>query len=110
MFTQAVRLELEPMALMLTQQFESVMSRSPDSALPAILNSLRKPNATLNEVKLFILQRLKPSLRFKHADELLQLLEEQMGNALQADGFVVNNTNPLMVIVLMTDILYNMKV
>jgi len=39
----------------------------------------------------------------------VQILEQQKRNMLTPDGFIINNTNPLMITVLLTDILYKIQ-
>jgi len=39
----------------------------------------------------------------------VQILEEQKRKMLTPEGFVINNTNPLMIAVLLTDILYKIQ-
>ena len=75
MFTQAVRMDYEAIALMLTTKFESVLLRSTQIVVPAILKRLRR-NCFLNEMKLHMLQKLQPSFLFRHADELVEILED----------------------------------
>ena len=74
MFAQAIRLDYEPISLMLVLKFESVMLRSTAIVVPAIMQRLRN-DCFLNEMKLYILQLLQPSFHFRHADELVEILE-----------------------------------
>lgn len=108
MFIQAVRLDNEPIALIIVIKFESVMLRSTGEVVPAILTRLRR-NTFLNEMKLYMLQRLQPSFYFRHADELVEILEEQRRKALKMGGFVLGNTNPMMIMVVLTQILNEFK-
>jgi len=97
------------MALMLALQYESVLLRTAEVVVPAVLLRFEMKELYLNEMKLFILQILQPSFHFRHADAFVQILEHQKRKMLSSDGFVVNNTNPLMIAVLLTDVLYRMQ-
>lgn len=44
-------------------------------------------------------------MHFRHADDFVELLEEEKRKAFHLDGFVLGNTNPLMVMVILTEIL-----
>ena len=57
MFTEALKSDLEQIALMLALRFESVMLRSSHIIVPAILSQLTKQSG-LNELKLYALQLL----------------------------------------------------
>jgi len=109
LFTQATKLEKEPMALMLALEFESVLLRTTQIVVPALLAHCEQKELSLNEMKLFILHRLQPGFHFRHADTFVQILEQQKRIMLTPAGFVINNTNPLMIAVLLTDILYKLQ-
>ena len=55
MFTQATKLEKEPMALMLALEFESVLLRTTQVVVPVLLSQFERKDLSLNEMKLFIL-------------------------------------------------------
>ena len=46
---------------------------------------------------------------FRHADGLVEIFEYENRKAFHLDGFVLKNTNPLMIMVLATDILTKIK-
>jgi len=52
---------------------------------------------------------LQPSFLFQHADGLVEIFEFMNRKAFNLDGFVINNTNPIMIMVLTTDILSKIK-
>ena len=108
LFVQAVRADYESIAIFIATKYESVMQQSAAIVVPAILARLRR-NCFLNEMKVYMLQGLQPSFHFRHADELVEVLEEQKRKAFTLDGFVIGNTNPLMVMVILTDILNKIK-
>lgn len=103
-----MKYDYEPISLMLVLEFESVMLRSTSVLLPAILLRLRR-NCFLTEMKLCIIQRLQYYMHFRHADDFVELLEEEKRKAFHLDGFVLGNTNPLMVMVILTEILNHIK-
>ena len=80
------------------------MLRSTSILLPVILSRLRR-KCFLTEMKLYILQKLQFNMHFRHADDFVELLEEEKRKAFHLDGFVLGNTNPLMVMVILTEIL-----
>jgi len=55
MFTQATKMENEPLALMLALEFESVLLRTTQVVVPVILSRFDRKDFVLNEMKLFIL-------------------------------------------------------
>ena len=60
----------------------------------------------VNEVKMSLLQRLQPRFHFKHADQLVQILETAKSEAFKPIvGFILRQSNPLMWQVLTIDIL-----
>ena len=84
------------------------MIRSAVTVVPAIMARLRR-NCFINEMKVYMLQGMQPAFHFRHADELVEILTEQRRKAFNMDGFVIGNSNPLMVMVVLTDILYKLK-
>jgi len=76
MFTQATKMNIEPMALMLALEFESVLLRTTQVVVPVLLSRLEQKDLSFNEMKLFILQRLQRSFHFRHADTFVQILEQ----------------------------------
>ena len=65
----------------------------------------------VNEIKLSLLQRLQPRFHFRHADQLVKILETAKTDAFRPDGGnILRQSNPLMWLVLVTDILTKMRV
>jgi hypothetical protein len=60
-------------------------------------------------MKLYMLKQLLKAFHFRHADKLVELLEEQKRKALRPEGFVIGNNNPLLIMALLTEILQNLK-
>ena len=56
-----------------------------------------------------MLKQLLKAFHFRHADKLVELLEEQKRKALRPEGFVIGNNNPLLIMALLTEILQNLK-
>ena len=84
------------------------MLRSAHIIVPALMSRLhRKEN--LNEMKLYALQRMQPSFHFRHADELVEVFEDYIHKALTPEGFLIRSTNPLMIMIQVTDILMHLK-
>ena len=108
MFRSALKLDNEPMALTLAHKFESVMIRSANSVVPSILARFRRENG-FNEIMLHALQQMQPSFHFMHADELIEILEEYKDKIFRREGFVIASTNPLMIMVILTEILQKTK-
>ena len=74
MFSQAIKLDFESIALQIILKFESALLRSAETTVPFLLASLRRRDG-LTEIKLSILQMLQSSFLFRHADELVEILE-----------------------------------
>lgn len=86
-------------------KYESALLRSSALVIPVLLESLRKTDGGLTEIKLTMLQIFDQSLLFRHADAVVSIFETENRKAFQLTGFVVNNLNPLMIFVKLTDIL-----
>ena len=56
-----------------------------------------------------ILQKLQPKFLFKHADILVTILERFKTDAFKASGQITRLSNPLMLLVIMTDVVTQIK-
>ena len=70
---------------------------------------MQKDPTSVTEVKLSLLQRLQPRFHFRHADQLVHILEIAKTEDLKPEGNVLRQSNPLMWLVLTTDILMKMR-
>jgi hypothetical protein len=75
MFSKAVQLNFDSIAMMMMLKFESALLRSANVTVPIILASLRSKESITSEIKLSLLQILQPSFLFKHADGLVEIFE-----------------------------------
>ena len=110
MFMQAVRLDEDAIALHMSTHFESLLLRSTGTVVPIILSKMQKDPSQVNEINMSLLQRLQPRFHFRHADQLVHLLEYAKSEAFKPDGNMLRFSNPLMWLVLTTDILMKMRI
>lgn len=109
MFIQAVKLDEDSIALHMSVHYASVLLRSTGLIVPIILSKMHKDATQVNEIKLSLLQRLQPRFHFRHADQLVQILETAKSEAFKPEGNILRSSNPLMWLVLTTDILMKLK-
>ena len=73
----------------MSNQFVSVLLRNTGQIVPHILNIMQKDPTSVTEVKLSLLQRLQPRFHFRHADQLVHILEIAKTEDLKPEGNVL---------------------
>ena len=83
-----------------------MLRRAVATIVPPLLSKISKDPSNFNEVHLWLLLQLQPKFHFKHAFTFIELLEENdvKNKLFQQDGLMLKMSNPLMVLVLATDI------
>jgi len=109
MFVQAIKNNEDSIALHMSLTFGSLLLRCTAVVVPPILAKIQKDPSQFNEIQLSLLQRLQPKFHFKHAFLFVQLLEDTKSSIFKAYGNLLLMSNPLMVLVLTTDILCKLK-